>query len=120
MARAFWTQQHGDNVTYELLNANPNQGPKGDPGEPLMDAQTVTGLPGFPTRDQMLARYGNSSGRDVSDMTFYFVLAVWKLAILLEGSFARHLAGVTDDAFFSYLGQSVPALARRAESLTGS
>jgi aminoglycoside phosphotransferase (APT) family kinase protein len=91
----------------------------GDRAEPLMDAQTVTGLPGFPSRDEMLERYGKRSGRDVSDMTFYFVPAVWKLAILLEGSFARHLAGVTDDPFFAYLEQSVPALARRAASLIG-
>ena len=42
------------------------------------------------------------------------VLAGWKLAILLEGSYARHLAGATDDPFFARMQEGVPALARRA------
>jgi hypothetical protein len=41
-------------------------------------------------------------------------LAIWKLAILLEGSFSRHRAGTTDDPFFIQLETGVPALARRA------
>jgi hypothetical protein len=45
------------------------------------------------------------------------VLAAWKLAILLEGSYARHLAGLTDDPFFDHLEEGVPALARIALSL---
>jgi hypothetical protein len=45
---------------------------------------------------------------------FYVALAIWKLAILLEGSYSRHLAGTTDDPFFAQLGEGVPALARRA------
>ena len=51
------------------------------------------------------------------DITFYSVLAVWKLAVLLEGSYARHLAGVTDDPFFAELEEGVPALGRRALEL---
>jgi aminoglycoside phosphotransferase (APT) family kinase protein len=64
----------------------------------------------------LVARYSERSGRDASmdDLRFYVVLAVWKLAILLEGSYARHLAGVTDDPFFERLADGVPALAARA------
>jgi hypothetical protein len=43
---------------------------------------------------------------------------VWKLAVLLEGSYARHLAGATDDPFFEQLAEGVPALAARALALT--
>jgi hypothetical protein len=53
-------------------------------------------------------------------LRFYEVLAVWKLAILLEGSYARHLAGATDDPFFALMEHDVPALARRAWSLARS
>jgi hypothetical protein len=45
------------------------------------------------------------------------VLAIWKLAILLEGSYARHLAGMTDDPFFALLDRGVPALAERAQQV---
>jgi aminoglycoside phosphotransferase (APT) family kinase protein len=73
--------------------------------------------PGFPSRAEMLAWYRERTGRDTGDLTWYLVLANWKLAILLEGSYARHLAGVTDDPFFAQLEEGVPALARRALGL---
>jgi aminoglycoside phosphotransferase (APT) family kinase protein len=95
----------------------------GDPAEFVMDDQTVTRQPGFASRRELIERYEERSGRFVGDeshLSFYLVLAVWKLAILLEGSYARHLAGLTDDPFFAYLEEAVPALARRALTLTGS
>jgi aminoglycoside phosphotransferase (APT) family kinase protein len=94
----------------------------GDPAEFVMDEQTVTRQPGFPSRVELLDRYAQASGRQVEpkDLAFYLVLAVWKLAILLEGSYARHLSGLTDDPFFAYLEEGVPALARRAVALTES
>ena len=90
-----------------------------DPEEPILDDQTVTTLPGFQTRDELRARYEARSGRRTEELAFYMALAVWKLAILLEGSYARHLAGVTDDPFFARLEAGVPALAGMALSLTG-
>ena len=41
-------------------------------------------------------------------------LAIWKLGILLEGSYARHLMGTTDDPFFVLLKEGVPAIGARA------
>ena len=92
----------------------------GDPAEFVMDEQTVTRQPGFASRQELIDRYAERSGRPVHDLPFYLVLAVWKLAILLEGSYARHLAGMTDDPFFAHMEEGVPALARRAVALTGS
>jgi aminoglycoside phosphotransferase (APT) family kinase protein len=88
-----------------------------DPVESVLDQQAVTRSPGFPTRDELVARYREGSGRDVPDLTFYLVLALWKLSVLLEGSYARHLAGSTDDPFFAQLEAGVPTLARRALSM---
>jgi aminoglycoside phosphotransferase (APT) family kinase protein len=84
-----------------------------EPGFEL-DEEGLTRLPGFRTRAELVARYEDRTGRAVGDLTFYVVLAGWKLAILLEGSYARHLAGMTDDPFFARLGDGVPALAARA------
>ena len=83
-------------------------------------AGNVTTGGGFPTRAEMVARYADRSGRDVADLTFYTTLAIWKLAILLEGSYSRHLAGTTDDPFFALLDRGVPALLRRARSVAGA
>ena len=49
---------------------------------------------GFPTPDELVARYAERSGRDVGRIDWYVVLACFKLAIILEGSFARACAGL--------------------------
>ena len=87
----------------------------GDPTDPVFASLAqVTREGGFPTRAEMVARYEDLTGREVHDLAWYMVLAIWKLAILLEGSYARHLAGLTDDPFFASLEVGVPTIARRA------
>ena len=49
-----------------------------------------------------------------SNLAFYCVLGLFKLACVMEGSFARFRAGTSDDAYFAALEPGVPALARRA------
>lgn len=85
-----------------------------DEGDVFSRTSRVTALPGFQSRADLVERYAQKTGRDVSRLTWYQVLAVWKLAILLEGSYARHLAGMTDDPFFAEMEHGVPALAAKA------
>ena len=40
-----------------------------------------------------LERYTKTSGRDASDIDFYTSFAYWKLACIVEGVYARYLAG---------------------------
>jgi aminoglycoside phosphotransferase (APT) family kinase protein len=64
------------------------------PGDELVarpDSPTV--LPGFPPRDDVLARYAHRSGRDVSDIAYYQAFAFWKLACIGAGVYARYAAG---------------------------
>jgi aminoglycoside phosphotransferase (APT) family kinase protein len=102
-------------------------------GDPLADLGTllmywahgsssgiaVTGLPGFPTRDELAARYAAASGRDLSDLNFYLAFAAWKLACIMEGVYVRYAAGAMgagkDEAEF--LGARVEESARRALEL---
>jgi aminoglycoside phosphotransferase (APT) family kinase protein len=49
--------------------------------------------PGFPDRDELKRRYAERSGRDLSRLDFYVALGYWKLAIILEGVYARYAAG---------------------------
>jgi aminoglycoside phosphotransferase (APT) family kinase protein len=88
--------------------------------EVFSDLNRVTTLPGFRSREELIARYAGGGGLDVSGLDWYVVLAIWKLAILLEGSYARHLAGMTDDEFFAELERGVPALARQAREIAGA
>jgi aminoglycoside phosphotransferase (APT) family kinase protein len=47
----------------------------------------------LPERPELVARYAETSGRDVTDATWYQVLACYRLGIILEGTHARACAG---------------------------
>jgi aminoglycoside phosphotransferase (APT) family kinase protein len=87
---------------------------EGDPESTIASLTTVTRQPGFPTRDDLVARYEDRSGRSMRDLRWYTTLALWKSAIFLEGSYKRRLAGTTEDAFFDRLEAGVPEIAERA------
>ena len=86
----------------------------GDPETTLFSLNRVTTLPGFPPREELIARYEERSGRSMSDVRWYQTLALWKSAVFLEGSYKRLLAGTTDDPFFKLLDRGVPEIARQA------
>src|SRR4029078_11785171 len=70
-----------------------------DPGDeftPLFEPATVA--PGFQKREELRDRYAERSGRDLSELDFYVALGYWKLAIILEGVFARYAAGPRGEA----------------------
>ena len=64
---------------------------EGDELMPLLQAPTTAS--GFPSRDQVRERYARRSGRDLSEIDFYVALGWWKLAIILQGVYARYAAG---------------------------
>jgi aminoglycoside phosphotransferase (APT) family kinase protein len=89
-------------------------GQAGDPDTPFAALGGLTRGAGFPTRDELIARYEAGSGRSMSDVRWYMTLALWKSAIFLEGSYKRRLAGTTEDPWFDLLEQGVPDVADRA------
>lgn len=91
-----------------------------EPGERYPLAELVTAHPGFPTRDEMVAEWERGTGREAGDPTWFVTLAVWKLAVLLEASYHRHLAGTSDDEFFASLDVGVPALLAHAREGCGA
>jgi aminoglycoside phosphotransferase (APT) family kinase protein len=54
---------------------------------------TPTTVPGFPTRDEICARYQAASGRDLGRLGFYVAFGYWKLACILQGVYARYVGG---------------------------
>jgi aminoglycoside phosphotransferase (APT) family kinase protein len=90
---------------------------EGDPSDAMLDLSVVTRRPGFPTRGELVAAYAQQSGRQTRSIVWYQVLALWKSAIFLEGSYRRFTNGSTEDPYFERLGTGVPKLAQRAWSL---
>ena len=69
------------------------------------------------TRQEMVARYEEQTGVPVENLTFYRVLAVYKMAALGEMFFARYQMGHSDNAFYAMMEDGVPELADQALSL---
>jgi aminoglycoside phosphotransferase (APT) family kinase protein len=62
-----------------------------DPGDPAGGIVPGSAVPGFPSRDEVLDAYARITGRDVSGIGFWHALALWKLAIIMEGMRRRGL-----------------------------
>jgi aminoglycoside phosphotransferase (APT) family kinase protein len=65
------------------------------PGPDGLTAGTIGIEPwdGFPTAETLTLRYSERSDRDLSSLSWYVVLACYKLGIILEGTYARALNG---------------------------
>ena len=87
-----------------------------DPGDPDLGLRiaSVTDLPGFPRRHDLLERYAATASIPEDHIPWYTALAGWKIAIIMEGSYRRFRGGITDHPAFAQLEEGVPALARRA------
>ncbi len=84
-----------------------------EPGEELVAlGQPATLAPGFPKREELKARYAERSGRDLSQLDFFVALGYWKLAIILEGVYARYAAGQ-----YGKVDPGIEAFARLVERL---
>ncbi|WKA55877.1 phosphotransferase family protein [Planococcus shixiaomingii] len=89
---------------------------QGDP--PLLKhglgKEPVTVLDGFYTRDEFIHRYGEKSGRDVSEMHFYMTFAYFKLAVIIQQIYYRYKNGQTQDPRFAHFDQFVKILIHHA------
>jgi aminoglycoside phosphotransferase (APT) family kinase protein len=102
-------------------------------GDPLLDlAWVLMGWPdagedrtrtgyvdytGMPDRADLLEHYAKISGRDVGEIDYYIVLARFKLAIVLEGGYARVVKGEAHNPKMAYYGDAVLRSAARAAEL---
>jgi aminoglycoside phosphotransferase (APT) family kinase protein len=58
---------------------------------------SATTLEGFPTRQELLAKYEALTHRDVSQIGYYVALGYWKLACILQGVIVRYRSGAMGD-----------------------
>jgi aminoglycoside phosphotransferase (APT) family kinase protein len=88
-----------------LLSAWPEDGTDTGPVKPWQ---------GFPTRSEIVSRYADKAGRDVSHADWYEVLACFKLGAILEGTYARACAGRAPKETGDFLHASTLSLFARA------
>lgn len=103
-------------------------------GDPLMDLGTSLGywmgrsagdemlsMPFNPRvlmenigRDELVEMYAAASGRDVSNILFYYVFGTLKIAVIAQQIYARYAKGFTGDARFARFDRLVAALGKIA------
>ena len=101
-------------------------------GDPLMDLGTTLGywmspdageemlnMPFNPRvlmeniiRQDLVDWYAAASGRDVSNILFYYVFGTFKIAVIAQQIYARFVKGFTKDERFSHFDNFVAALGR--------
>jgi aminoglycoside phosphotransferase (APT) family kinase protein len=101
-------------------------------GDPLMDLGTTLGywmsreagdemlnMPFNPrvlmeniSRQELAEMYAAASGRDISNILFYYVFGTFKIAVICQQIYARFVKGLTSDARFSGFDKMVSALGK--------
>jgi aminoglycoside phosphotransferase (APT) family kinase protein len=71
---------------------------------------------GFPTRREMADAYADLTGRSVAHANYYIVLALFRLAIILEGHYYRYASGASDHPNHQRCEAKVPMMFRQAVS----
>jgi aminoglycoside phosphotransferase (APT) family kinase protein len=99
-------------------------------GDPLMDLGTTlaywteaddpeplqhhivgpTTQPGAMNRAELIERYAQATGRDVSSMLFSYVCGLFKVAVIAQQIYARYVRGATRDPRFAHFNQLVASL----------
>ena len=74
----------------------------------------LTWLKGCMTRREVVEKYATLTGRDVSDIVFYYVFGSYKNAVIMQQIYARWKKGLTQDARFSGLIHGVYELSGMA------
>lgn len=103
-------------------------------GDPLMDVGTTlaywaepeearalplaaanpTWLPGNLTRLEWVEYYAQKSGRNLSNILFYYVFGAFKIGVIVQQIYARYKKGLTQDARFAGLIDAVHFFGQRA------
>jgi aminoglycoside phosphotransferase (APT) family kinase protein len=102
-------------------------------GDPLMDLGTtlgywieptdakplhmfgLTALPGNLNKQQIAERYAQKSGRDISNIVFYYAFGLFKIGVIVQQIYFRYKKGLTKDERFAPLIHVLQACAQTAD-----
>lgn len=74
----------------------------------------LTWLPGNLTRREVINRYADQSGRDLSNILFYYVFGLYKNAVIAQQIYSRWKQGYSQDTRFGHLLPMIVELANKA------
>lgn len=86
-----------------------------DPPEWQTAITGLTRLPGQISRREMAQLYATYSGRDLSQLVFYYAYALFKTGVIVQQIYRRHKLGFTNDERFAGLRNVVRACGRMAQ-----
>jgi aminoglycoside phosphotransferase (APT) family kinase protein len=78
--------------------------------DPFRKSFNLTWLPGNLTRREFADRYAERSGRDASNIVYYYVFGLFKNAVVIQQIYGRYKQGLTKDERFAGLLAGVQAL----------
>jgi len=83
--------------------------------------RNVTAMPtwneGFPNRVDIIERYGERTGFDVSNASWYHAFGVFKMTVIIQQIFIRYVRGQTKDERFAHFGERVAELIEKAVAI---
>ena len=68
----------------------------------------------FLSREELVARYAEYSGRDLSAIRFYHALSLFRVTVIIAQIYVRYVRGQTQDRRFAAFGPRIPAAAQAA------
>ncbi len=86
----------------------------GDPAMRREAISPVTAQPDWLSRQDLMHRYASASGRDLTDIWYYEVFGLYKLAVVLQQIYYRFYVGQTSDQRFADFSRRVRGLAESA------
>jgi aminoglycoside phosphotransferase (APT) family kinase protein len=92
-------------------------------GDQALLGVAPTSLPGFARRSELMARYAERTGLDVSQIPYYRAFGFWKLACILQGVYVRYAGGAAagdrsgTDQFADHVGRLGERALAEVESL---
>jgi aminoglycoside phosphotransferase (APT) family kinase protein len=86
-----------------------------EPGEgDVFKQYNLSWLPGNYTRKQLIDRYIAKTGRDLSDIHFYYVFGLFKNAVIAQQIYHRFKQGHSEDPRFGALLPMIRLLGEKA------
>jgi aminoglycoside phosphotransferase (APT) family kinase protein len=88
-----------------------------EPDDPPVFQVTVfgpTNRPGNLTRVELAERWSRATGRDASNVLFYYAFALFKLAVVAQQLYKRYVDGLTKEPRYALMLEGVKAVASSA------
>jgi aminoglycoside phosphotransferase (APT) family kinase protein len=83
-----------------------------DPPHLQMVRWGPTAIPGSLSRQELAHRYADKTGRTLDTIVFYYVFALFKVAVIIQQIYYRYYHGLTKDQRFAALGEVARTLLR--------